>query len=439
MSVVEIAFIAIPPHCQTGKWSSIIAEHAGTLVCVSLTPPCDDTNPPVTQEQWKKMVSKAAAANNHRVHIHRSFATMWDSDLCECSDFCALQVDGQDHIAESFIISLHDTATEHINLKCVHANCPKHHADICIQQAFAQVGKSSPYIIGGNFSMNTNLMNFTVSHAARCGTISTVPLVVPANDYLWPSPMILVRGPDAVGPSTSSQSHCAQLVLQVHGGATEHTPTRAEPAGSQGASSARANAPSSTDRRSALRDEESPLVDVIVLASSFLRFRFPGEHDAELKSVACDAAERITYEDGCLKELAKIADHFFFTKQGFVKDPRKMIEEMLRADRLGMQVKEELRNDSDATETEGDATELTKRVVSTCNKRWAEEFLQTRLTPEQQRDETYKLTYDDDGNVTLTGPQRSFVQAMLRKHMASKFVAYAIWQIGLPAFLKDDA
>ena len=115
-----------------------------------------------------------------------------------------------------------------------------------------------------------------------------------------------------------------------------------------------------------------------------------------------------------------------------------MIEEMLRADAMGMQVKEELRNDSDATETEGDATELTKRVVSTCNKRWAEEFLQTRLTPEQERDEKHKLTYDDDGNVTLTGPQRSFVQAMLRKHMASKFLAYAIWQIGLPAFLKED-
>ena len=223
MSAVDIAFIAIPPHFQPGKWSSIIAEHAGTLVCVSLTPPCDDTNPPVTQEQWKKMVSKAAAAKENTVHINGSFATMWDSDRCHCSDFCALQVDGQDDMAESFLISLHDTATEHINLRCVHANCLKLDADMCIQQAFAQVGKRSPYIIGGNFSMNTNLMNFTVSHAARCGTISTVPLVVPANDYLWPSPMILVRGSDAVGPSTSSQSHCAQLFLQVHGAATEHT------------------------------------------------------------------------------------------------------------------------------------------------------------------------------------------------------------------------
>ena len=177
----------------------------------------------MTQEQWKKMVSRAAADTGNTVHISGSFATMWDSDRCHCSDFCALQVDGQDDMAESFLISLHDTATEHINLRCVHANCLKLDADMCIQQAFAQVGKSSPYIIGGNFSMNTNLMNFTVSHAFRCGTISTVPLVVPANDYLWPSPMILVRGSDAVGPSTSSQSHCAQLFLQVHGAATEHT------------------------------------------------------------------------------------------------------------------------------------------------------------------------------------------------------------------------
>ena len=168
-----------------------------------------------------------------------------------------------------------------------------------------------------------------------------------------------------------------------------------------------------------------------------MRYRFPDEHDAEVTSVACDAAERITYEEGCLKELAEIADHFFFNKQGCVKDSRKMIEEVLHADAMGMQVKEELRNDSDATETEGDATELTKRVVSTCNKRWAEECLRTRLTPDQQRDHRYKLRYDDDGNVKLTQFQRSFVQNMLRKHMASKFLAYAIWQIGLPAFLKE--
>ena len=144
MSVEEIAFIAIPPHCRPGTWPSIIAEHAGTLVCVSLTPPCDDTNPPETQEQWKKMVSKVAAAKKNRVHINGSFATMWDSDRCHCFEFCALQVDGQDDMAESFLISLHDTATEHINLRCVHANCIKLDADMCIQQAFAQVGKSSP-------------------------------------------------------------------------------------------------------------------------------------------------------------------------------------------------------------------------------------------------------------------------------------------------------
>ena len=114
-----------------------------------------------------------------------------------------------------------------------------------------------------------------------------------------------------------------------------------------------------------------------------------------------------------------------------------MIDEMLHAHAIRMQVKEELRNDSDATETEGDATELTKRVVSTCNKRWAEDFLHTRLTPDQQRDHRYNARYNDDGNFKLTQFQRSFVQNMLHKHMASKFLAYAIWQIGLPAFLKE--
>ena len=122
MSAVDIAFIAIPPHCEPGKWSSIIAEHAGALVCVSLTPPCNDKKPPMTKEQWKKMVSRAAADTGNTVHISGSFATMWDSDRCHCSDFCALQVDGQDDMAESFLISLHDTATEHINLRCVNEN-----------------------------------------------------------------------------------------------------------------------------------------------------------------------------------------------------------------------------------------------------------------------------------------------------------------------------
>ena len=423
MSVVGIAFIAIPPRFEVAEWSSIIEAHAGTLVCVSLTPPPNYTTPLNTEERWKKMVSEAAAATENKVHINGSFATMWDSDLYHCSDFCALQVDGQDDMGESFLLSLNDNATEHVNLKCVHANCPKLQADACIQKAFAHVGKLSPYIIGGNFTINTSYMDFTVGHAARLGTISSVPLVVPAKDNLWPQPMILVRGSDTVDPSTASQSHCAQLLLQVHGDATEHTPTRAGPAGSQGASSATGQL---------VQNRKSPLVDVIILSSAFLAFRFPDEHVAEVTNAACDAADKYNYAEESLNKLAEIADHFFFDKQGFAKDSGKMIQEMLHADMIRRDLKEELH-------TEGHDADLGRREVTTCFKRWAVKFFATQLTPRQRRDKKYTLKYDVDGNVKLTGFQRSFVGAMLRKHMSSKFVANAIWQIGLAAFLRDDA
>ena len=63
---------------------------------------------------------------------------------------------------------------------------------------------------------------------------------------------------------------------------------------------------------------------------------------------------------------------------------------------------------------------------------WSEDFLTTRLTSEQCEDKKYRVTRDGDGHVKLTSEQRRFIDAMLRKTLGSKFVAFAIWQVGLP-------
>ena len=48
------------------------------------------------------------------------------------------------------------------------------------------------------------------------------------------------------------------------------------------------------------------------------------------------------------------------------------------------------------------------------------------------------MTWGDDDTVKLSIFQRSFIQNMLRKQMASKFIAFGIWQSGVPEFLKEN-
>ena len=151
----------------------------------------------------------------------------------------------------------------------------------------------------------------------------------------------------------------------------------------------------------------------------------------DVKEEACAVAESQNWPDEVLKELASIADHFFFDKQGAAKDPHTIIRTMLQADALRKEVKESLQADN--------ATELSGAEVTRCFKKWSTHFLKTRLTGTQKRDKKYKLVFNDDDTLKLTSFQRSFVNAMLRKEMASKFVAFATWQICVPQFLNKGS
>ena len=81
--------------------------------------------------------------------------------------------------------------------------------------------------------------------------------------------------------------------------------------------------------------------------------------------------------------------------------------------------------------------ELTYDEVTECYKKWATNFFENELTAEQRRDHRYHLTYRGDGAVRLTRFQRSFIDNILRKNLASKHVGYAIWQLGLPNCLDN--
>ena len=87
-------------------------------------------------------------------------------------------------------------------------------------------------------------------------------------------------------------------------------------------------------------------------------------HEADVTSVACDVADDYNYAEEILNELAQIADHFFFDKRRTAKDPRKMIREMLHADAIRHELKEE-------HHMKGDDADLVRHEVSWCFKRWA--------------------------------------------------------------------
>ena len=67
-----------------------------------------------------------------------------------------------------------------------------------------------------------------------------------------------------------------------------------------------------------------------------------------------------------------------------------------------------------------------------CYKILGEGMLRDDLLPDQRNEPKYQIHYDSKGNVILSGKQRSWIAAMLRKNLGHKNVAYFILQHGLP-------
>ena len=59
-------------------------------------------------------------------------------------------------------------------------------------------------------------------------------------------------------------------------------------------------------------------------------------------------------------------------------------------------------------------------------------MLHNNLLPHQRNGRRYRIHYDRNGDVVLTGKQRSWISHMLRKNLGHKNVAYFILQHGLP-------
>ena len=67
-----------------------------------------------------------------------------------------------------------------------------------------------------------------------------------------------------------------------------------------------------------------------------------------------------------------------------------------------------------------------------CYKSLGEMMLQDDLLPHQRNEPKYQIHYDIKGNVILSGKQRSWIAAMLRKNLGHKNVSYFILQHSLP-------
>ena len=145
---------------------------------------------------------------------------------------------------------------------------------------------------------------------------------------------------------------------------------------------------------------------------------------------------------GVLRQLSALADHFFFDKVGKTKDPHKIVEEMLaanlyRKELISQQLEATVGQPTPEQVLEAYTKELLYDEVAECYKKWAVNFFETKLTHSQRKDRKFGLKFDGDGAVRLSNSQRSFIDNMLRKSVASKHVGFTIWQIGLPPFLEN--
>ena len=75
---------------------------------------------------------------------------------------------------------------------------------------------------------------------------------------------------------------------------------------------------------------------------------------------------------------------------------------------------------------------LNEDDVSECYRQMGRNMLENDLLPHQKNKREYKMKFTNAGRIQLSGPQRSWVDSMLRKFLGDRKVAFFIWTNGLP-------
>ena len=116
-----------------------------------------------------------------------------------------------------------------------------------------------------------------------------------------------------------------------------------------------------------------------------------------------------------------------------LKDPNVTLAFMRRVARFRDEV---IRSTGRHTATE--RVELNRDDVSLCYQRFGRDYITHDLLPHQIGKAVYKLRNNFDGDTSLSGKQRSFMDSILRNVLGEKKVAYRIWQYGLPCIINID-
>jgi hypothetical protein len=294
--------------------------------------------------------------------------------------------------------------------------------------------------------MNANLVAY---HLGKLMGPTEMPRPIHSSDMSWPFPMILLHPGLKVAPCGAGKcaSHCAHVALHraprgdQHGLehadtatdgiradlVTEHGLTKSDRSGSnppRAADNARAKSQGKGCKPSRCAHDIATIRqdDVIALLCAFASHRFPNDNAGLIYLNSAAAVRNQHWPPNVLQELAALADHMFFDKEGNVKNAGSTVS--------AMNVCADFRKD--VLQGSLETTELDEDRVVECFKLWSLDFFKRHLTPEQRHSPKYVLAYDTFGHLRLSSVQRSFLAAMMRKSVGSKFAAYAIWQLGLP-------
>ena len=129
-------------------------------------------------------------------------------------------------------------------------------------------------------------------------------------------------------------------------------------------------------------------------------------------------------------KLSKLIDIMMLTKKGELKDANETLHFMRRVAAMRWQLL------GTANDNATERVELDEAAVSSCYQRFGRDLLTNDLLPHQKTGKDaakYRLREYSQQDTSLTNPQRSFTDQMLRKNLGAKQVAFRIWQKGLPS------
>ena len=180
--------------------------------------------------------------------------------------------------------------------------------------------------------------------------------------------------------------------------------------------------------------------DIVALLCMLVQHAFrkmPGE-TLETRARAVLQQKATAYSDAVLLELANIAG-LLSHHHGVLRDTAAVIEHWRECDQTRRQLIRRVSNWSCQTQppfTHDD--ELGRAEVQQCFFQYGINFLQHQLQPHQKRDQRYVIQTNKQGQTRLDAFQRSTIQSVLWRRIGSKFIAFGIWQIGLPRIIASD-